>query len=211
MKRTDFDLDEMQRLWQKQSRALEGRSLISEDEMRRAIQRTRKAEVRPLHLWRRVAAVAAVLIVAAVAVWQWPAQPATPQLAEAAQGPRINRNNRNNQKTQSTQSIQSTLSIQNTPKTPTLIAESPVQKVVESRVAAQIEESPQFIAPVAVEAVPADETLLAQAPAPQKTVWPNRQSATDTLTVYTTRLVQYGTPKRKSLTETLFEPVLASL
>jgi len=205
MKRTDFDLDEMQRLWQKQSRALEGRSLISEDEMRRAIQRTRKAEVRPLHLWRRVAAVAAVLIVAAVAVWQWPAQPATPQLAEAAQGPR---NNQNNQKTQSTQSIQS---IQNTPTSPTLIAESPAQKDVESRVAAQIEELPQFIAPVAVEEVAADETLLAQAPAPQKTVWPNRQSATDTLTVYTTRLVQYGTPKRKSLTETLFEPVLASL
>ena len=148
------------------------------------------------------AAVAAVLIVAAVAVWQWPTQPATPQLAEAAQGPR------NNQKTQSTQSIQS---IQNTPTSPTLIAKSPAQKVVESRVAAQIEESPQFIAPVAVEEVPADETLLAQAPAPQKTVWPNRQSATDTLTVYTTRLVQYGTPKRKSLTETLFEPVLASL
>ena len=205
MKRTDFDLDEMQRLWQKQSLALEGQNLISEHEMRRAMQRTRKAEVRPLYLWRRVAAVAAVLIVAAVAVWQWPAQPATPQLAEAAQGPRNNRNNQNNQKTQSTQSIQ------NTPTSPTLIAKSPVQKDVESRVAAQIEESPQFIAPVAVEEVPADETLLAQAPAPQKTIWPNRQSATDTLTVYTTRLVQYGTPKRKSLTETLFEPVLASL
>lgn len=202
MKRTDFDLDEMQRLWQKQSRALEGRSLISEDEMRRAMQRTRKAEVRPLHLWRQVAAVAAVLIVAAVAVWQWPAQPATPQLAEAAQAPR------NNQKTQSTQSIQNNQII---PTSPTLMAKSPAQKVVESRVAAQIEESPQFIAPVAVEEVAADETLLAQAPAPQKTVWPNRQSATDTLTVYTTRLVQYGTPKRKSLTETLFEPVLASL
>ena len=198
-------MDEMQQLWQKQSRALEGHSLISEDEMRRAMQRTRKAEVRPLHLWRRVAAVAAVLIVAAVAVWQWPAQPATPQLAEAAQGPR---NNQNNQKTQSTQSIQS---IQNTPTSPTLMAKSPAQKDVESRVAAQIEESPQFIVPVAMEEVAADETLLAQAPAPQKTVWPNRQSATDTLTVYTTRLVQYGTPKRKSLTETLFEPVLASL
>ena len=193
MKKTDFDLDEMQRLWQKQSRALEGRSLISEDEMRRAIQRTRKAEVRPLHLWRRVAAVAAVLIVAAVAVWQWPTQPATPQLAEAAQGPR---NNQNNQKTQSTQSIQS---IQNTPTSPTHIAESPAQKDVESRVVAQIEESPQFIVPVAMEEVAADETL------------PNRQAATDTLTVYTSRIVQYATPKRKSLTETLFEPVLASL
>ena len=199
MKRTDFDLDEMQRLWQKQSLALEGHNLISEDEMRRAMQRTRKAEVRPLYLWRWVAAVAAVLIVAAVAVWQWPAQPATPQLAEAAQGPR---NNQNNQKTQS---------IQNTPTSPTHIAKSPAQKDVESREAAQIEELPQYIAPVAVEEVAADETLLAQAPAPQKTAWPNRQSATDTLTVYTTRLVQYGTPKRKSLTETLFEPVLASL
>lgn len=202
MKRTDFDLDEMQRLWQKQSRALEGHNLISENEMRRAMQRTRKAEVRPLYLWRRVAAVAAVLIVAAVAVWQWPAQPAIPQLAKAAQGPR---NNRNNQKTQSTQSIL------NTPTSPTLIAESPAQKDVESRAEAQIEELPQFIAPVALEEVAADETLLAQAPAPQKTVWPNRQSAIDTLTVYTTRLVQYSTPKRKSLTETLFEPVLASL
>ncbi len=202
MKRTDFDLDEMQRLWQKQSLALEGHNLISEDEMRRAMQRTRKAEVQPLYLWRRVAAVAAVLIVAAVAVWQWPAQPATPQLAKAAQG---SRNNRNNQKTQSTQSIL------NTPTSPTLIAESPAQKDVESRAEAQIEELPQFIASVALEEVAADETLLVQAPAPQKTVWPNRQSAIDTLTVYTTRLVQYGTPKRKSLTETLFEPVLASL
>ncbi len=202
MKRTDFDLDEMQRLWQKQSLALEGHNLISEDEMRRAMHRTRKAEVRPLYLWRRVAAVAAVLIVAAVAVWQWPAQPATPQLAKAAQGPRNNRNNQNNQKTQS---------ILNTPTSPTLIAESSAQKDVESLVVAQIEELPQFIAPVAVEEVATDETLLAQAPAPQKTVWPNRQSATDTLTVYTTRLVQYSTPKRKSLTETLFEPVLASL
>ena len=202
MKRTDFDLDEMQRLWQKQSLALGGHNLISEDEMRRAMQRTRKAEVQPLYLWRRVAAVAAVLIVAAVAVWQWPAQPATPQLAKAAQG---SRNNRNNQKTQSTQSIL------NTPTSPTLIAESPAQKDVESRAEAQIEELPQFIASVALEEVAADETLLVQAPAPQKTVWPNRQSAIDTLTVYTTRLVQYGTPKRKSLTETLFEPVLASL
>lgn len=199
MKRTDFDLDEMQQLWQNQSRALEGHSLISEDEIRRAMQSTRKAEVRPLHLWRRVAAVAAVFIVAAVAVWQWPAQPATPQIAEA---PRI---------PQKTLKIPNNQNIQIAPTSPTLIAESPVQKNVERLVTAQIEELPEFIAPVAVEEVAADETLLAQAPAPQKTVWPNRQSTTDTLTVYTTRLVQYGTPKRKSLTETLFEPVLASL
>ena len=205
MKKTEFDMEEMKRMWNKQSRALEGRDLISDDEIRRAMTTDSRPVVRPMYLWRRVAAVAAVLIVAAVAVWQWPAQPATPQLAEAAQGPRNNRNNQNNQKTQSIQSIQ------NTPTSQTLIAKSPAQKVVESRVAAQIEESPQFIAPVAVEEVAAGETLLAQAPAPQKTVWPNRQSATDTLTVYTTRLVQYGTPKRKSLTETLFEPVLASL
>ena len=199
MKKTEFDMEEMKRLWNKQSRALEGRDLISDDEICRAMTTDSRPVVRPMYLWRRVAAVAAVLIVAAVAVWQWPTQPATPQLAEAAQGPR------NNQKTQSTQSIQ------NTPTSPTLIAESPAQKDVESLVVAQIEELPQFIAPVAVEEVSADETLLAQAPVPQKTVWPNRQSATDTLTVYTTRLVQYGTPKRKSLTETLFEPVLASL
>ena len=148
MKRTDFDLDEMQRLWQKQSRALEGHSLISEDEMMRAMQSTRKAEVRPLHLWRRVAAVAAVLIVVAVAVWQWPAQPATSQLAEATPSPQ------NNQKTKSNQNIPI---IQNTPKTLPLIAEVPAQKDAEKLVASQIEELPQFIAPVAVEEDAADE------------------------------------------------------
>lgn len=197
MKRTDFDLDEMQRLWKKQSRALEGHSLVSEDEIRRAMQSIRKAEVRPLHLWRRVAAVAAVLIVAVVAVWQRPAQPDPPQLAKATQVPR------NNQK------LQSIPIIQNTPKKTSLITESPAQKDVESLVASQTEESSEIMTPVVEEAI--DKTLLAQVPAPRESVWPNRQAATDTLTVYTSRLVQYDTPKRKSLTETLFEPVLASL
>ena len=193
MKKTEFDMEEMKRLWNKQSRALEGRDLISDDEIRRAMTTDSRPVVRPMYLWRRVAAVAAVLIVAAVAVWQWPAQPATPQLAEATQLP---------QKTQN---------IPNTPKTPTPIAVRPAQKNAEVLVASQMEELPKLVAPTAVEEVSADETLLAQASAPQKTMWPNRQAATDTLTVYTSRLVQYDTPKRKSLTETLFEPVLASL
>ena len=193
MKKTEFDMEEMKRLWNKQSRALEGRDLISDDEIRRAMTTDSRPVVRPMYLWRRVAAVAAVLIVAAVAVWQWPSQPATPQLAEATQLP---------QKTQN---------IPNTPKTPTPIAVRPAQKNAEVLVASQMEELPKLVAPTVVEEVAADETLLAQASAPQKTVWPNRQAATDTLTVYTSRLVQYDTPKRKSLTETLFEPVLASL
>ena len=193
MKKTEFDMEEMKRLWNKQSRALEGRDLISDDEIRRAMTTDSRPVVRPMYLWRRVAAAAAVLIVAAVAVWQWPAQPATPQLAEATQLP---------QKTQN---------IPNTPKTPTPIAVRPAQKNAEVLVASQMEELPKLVAPTAVEEVSADETLLAQASAPQKTMWPNRQAATDTLTVYTSRLVQYDTPKRKSLTETLFEPVLASL
>ncbi len=200
MKRTDFDLDEMQRLWKKQSSALEGHSLVSEDEIRRAMQSIRKAEVRPLHLWRRVAAVAAVLIVAVVAVWQRPAHPDPPQLAKATQVPW---NNQNNQKTQSIPIIQ------NTPKTSSLITELPAQKEVESLVVSKTEESSEIMTPVVEEAI--DKTLLAQVPAPQKTVWPNRQTTTDTLTVYTTRLVQYAPTKRKSLSETLFEPVLASL
>ena len=199
MKKTEFDMEEMKRLWNKQSRALEGRDLISDDEIRRAMTTDSRPVVRPMYLWRRVAAVAAVLIVAAVAVWQWPAQPATPQLAEATQLPQKIQNIPNNQ------------NIPNTPKTPTPIAEPPAQKNAEVLVASQMEELPKLVAPTAVEEVSADETLLAQASAPQKTVWPNRQAATDTLTVYTSRLVQYDTPKRKSLTETLFEPVLASL
>ena len=199
MKKTEFDMEEMKRLWNKQSRALEGRDLISDDEIRRAMTTDSSPVVRPMYLWRRVAAVAAVLIVAAVAVWQWPSQPATPQLAEATQLP------------QKTQNIPNNQNIPNTPKTPTPIAEPPAQKNAEVLVASQMEELPKLVAPTVVEEVAADETLLAKAPALQKTVWPNRQAATDTLTVYTSRLVQYDTPKRKSLTETLFEPVLASL
>ena len=202
MKKTEFDMEEMKRLWNKQSRALEGRDLISDDEIRRAMTTDSRPVVRPMYLWRRVAAVAAVLIVAAVAVWQWPSQPATPQLAEATQLP---------QKTQNIPNNQNIPNIPNTPKTPTPIAVRPAQKNAEVLVASQMEELPKLVAPTAVEEVSADEILLAQAPAPQKTVWPNRQAATDTLTVYTSRLVQYDTPKRKSLTETLFEPVLASL
>ena len=202
MKKTEFDMEEMKRLWNKQSRALEGRDLISDDEIRRAMTTDSRPVVRPMYLWRRVAAVAAVLIVAAVAVWQWPSQPATPQLAEATQLP---------QKTQKTLNNPNIQNNQNTPKTPTPIAVRPAQKNAEVLVASQMEELPKLVAPTAVEEVSADEILLAQAPAPQKTVWPNRQAATDTLTVYTSRLVQYDTPKRKSLTETLFEPVLASL
>ena len=199
MKKTEFDIEEMKRLWGKQSRALEGRDLISDDEIRRAMTTDSRPVVRPMYLWRRVAAVAAVLIVAAVAVWQWPGQPATPQLAEATQLP------------QKTQNIPNNQNIPNTPKAPALIAEPPAQKNFEVLVASQMEELPKLVAPTVVEEVSADETLLAQASAPQKTVWPNRQAATDTLTVYTSRIVQYATPKRKSLTETLFEPVLASL
>ena len=202
MKKTEFDMEEMKRLWNKQSRALEGRDLISDDEIRRAMTTDSRPVVRPMYLWRRVAAVAAVLIVAAVAVWQWPSQPATPQLAEATQLPQKTQNIPNNQNNQN---------IPNTPKTPTPIAVHPAQKNAEVLVASQMEELPKLVAPTVVEEVSADETLLAQASAPQKTVWPNRQAATDTLTVYTSRLVQYDTPKRKSLTETLFEPVLASL
>ena len=202
MKKTEFDMEEMKRLWNKQSRALEGRDLISDDEIRRAMTTDSRPVVRPMYLWRRVAAAAAVLIVAAVAVWQWPSQPATPQLAEASKNPQNNQKILNNQNNQN---------IPNTPKTPTPIAVRPAQKISEVLVASQMEELPKLVAPTVVEEVAANETLLAKAPTPQKTVWPNRQAATDTLTVYTSRLVQYDTPKRKSLTETLFEPVLASL
>ena len=202
MKKTEFDMEEMKRLWNKQSRALEGRDLISDDEIRRAMTTDSRPVVRPMYLWRRVAAVAAVLIVAAVAVWQWPSQPATPQLAEATQLP---------QKTQNIPNNLNNPNIPNSSKAPALIAEPPAQKNSEVLVASQMEELPKLVAPTVVEEVAADEALLAQASAPQKTVWPNRQAATDTLTVYTSRLVQYDTPKRKSLTETLFEPVLASL
>ena len=202
MKKTEFDMEEMKRLWNKQSRALEGRDLISDDEIRRAMTTDSRPVVRPMYLWRRVAAVAAVLIVAAVAVWQWPSQPATPQLAEATQLP---------QKTQNIPNNLNNPNIPNSPKAPALIAVRPAQKNAEVLVASQMEELPKLVAPMAVEEVAADETLLAKASAPQKTVWPNRQAATDTLTVYTSRLVHYDTPKRKSLTETLFEPVLASL
>ena len=168
MKKTEFDMEEMKRLWGKQSRALEGRELISDDEIRRAMTTDSRPVVRPMYLWRRVAAAAAVLIVAAVAVWQWPSQPDTPQLAEATPIPQNN---------PIIQKIQNTPNNQNTPKNPnppTLIAEHPAKKTGTSREELPIKDLPKLVAPTAVEEVSADEILLAQAPAPQKTVWPNR-------------------------------------
>ena len=190
-------MEEMKRLWEKQSHALEGQKLISDDEIRRAISQTPRPAVRPMYVWRRVAAVAVVLIVAAVAVWQWPAQPA--------------QNQQSILRVQNNQKIQNNQNIPNPPKTPTLLAETPAQRGGESFEESLMDELPEMVAPVAVEELADEELLVAQAPSPQHTVWPNRQAAIDTLTVYTSRLVQYDTPKRKSLTETLFEPVLASL
>ena len=142
MKKTEFDMEEMKRLWNKQSRALEGLELISDDEIRRAMTTDSRPVVRPMYLWRRVAAVAAVLIVAAVAVWQWPSQPDTPQLAEATPIPQNTQNIPNNQNIQNTP---------NTPNPPTLIAEHPAKKTGTSREASPIEELPKLVAPTVVE------------------------------------------------------------
>ena len=203
MKRAEFDIEEMKRLWNKQSRALEGRDLVSDDEIRRAISQTPKPAVRPMYVWRRVAAVAVVLVATAIAVWQWPAQPAQTQHSILTA--------QNNQKTPNIQNIQNIQKTPNPPTPPTLIANPPAQKGGESLEESLMEELPEMVAPVAVEELASDEPLLAQAPAPRNTVWPNRNATADTLTVYTTRLVQYDTPRHKSLTETIFEPVLASL
>ena len=95
--------------------------------------------MRPMNVWRRVAAVAVVLIVAAVAVRQWPAQPAQNQQSIL----RV----QNNQKIQNNQNIPI---IPNTPKTPTLLAETPAQRGGESLEESLMEELPEMVAPVAV-------------------------------------------------------------
>lgn len=213
MKTNNFDLDEMQRLWQKQSRAAEGHSLISEEEVRRAMQGNRKAEVRPLYLWRRVAAVAAVVVVAGMMLWLWPfsatgngdfmsaevkMEPLSHELLEV-DGERPS--------AEPAPAAEPAGAVQAGRK-PLLVAHAAPQ-VPQTETAAEASQ-PALAEPSAPAELP-DNTLLAQAEVPRHAAWPNRNRQVDTIVVYTNRLVHFDAPKRKSLSETLFEPLLASL
>lgn len=223
---SDFNLDDMQRLWQKQSHAFEGHTLVSDDEVRRAMQASPKTEVRPLHpsrMWHRVAAVAVVVLVAGVTLWQWPfgtsgsegapvaslrvgddpdsevTAPVVPSLPQEDGG-----------YGEVAEAVPAVKPLPTMPvrQKPVLMAKAdkPVQQP-QSYADVPMLEGTEPVAP----AQPLDQTLVARAEMPRQTAWPNRNRRVDTIVVNTNRLVHFEAPKRKSLSETLFEPLLASL
>lgn len=208
MKNNDFDLEEMRRLWQKQSRALEGQPLVSEDEVRRAIQGSPKAEVRQLHVWRRVAAVAVVVLVAGVTLWHWPeATPGSKGVPVA--GLRTDRLPADTCPAAESALAPQPVATMNSVQKPVLVAKAVPQVPPTEEYAAEVPQYPSAEPTAPTEA--SSPILLARAEMPRQSAWPNRNRHVDTIVVETNRLVHFEAPMRKSLTETIFEPLLASL
>lgn len=217
-----LDLSQMKALWQKQGQALQGHTLITDEDIHRAMDGNTHPAAHPVHWWRRVAAVAIVLIGSAAAVWLWSAHPAAPgnpslsgTVAEAkpqpqpvpvaapavAPSPAAPSHPAPTATTKTaTPSPLPSLQAPAPPASPLMPPQSPAPT-----------DTPAHHQPPISPAAQWQETFVAQAAPPRHTPLPNRQRVADTITVHTTRLVQYDTPKRKSLTETIFEPVLASL
>lgn len=217
-------LDEMKRLWSRQSQALEGRSLIDDEAIRKAMRSTRRPAVPTVNMWRRAAAVAAVLVVAAVAVWRWPAP--TGGRSDRGVAGTVAEATPNRGTTVVPAPVAAAAPVQQVTRiVPEKVARHALPEPAVGRqvvrplseveapalqAAPHIEESAHGV-PAGVEEWPRVEMAVAQAAPPHCLEVPNRRAAADTLTVYSTGLVQYDTPRRKSLAETLFEPVLASL
>lgn len=70
MNKNNFDLDELKGLWDRQSEALEGHRLISDEEIARVVRQDAEKERKGKAWWPRVAAAVAVMLVAGgAALW----------------------------------------------------------------------------------------------------------------------------------------------
>jgi len=222
MKTNDFNLDEMKALWQRQSRALEGRNLVDEASIRRAMESVgtepSPAEEAP-RVWRmpawarRSAAAVAVVAVAAVAVWQWPAGGAgsattgsNPVVAEAKPATKA-------ADTEAAAPTREPATLPHRAERPAAVAQSPAANPAAQTPQQQepaAEAAQDWAEPLATDMPQGAEMALAQVEQPRAMSWPSRQERTDTLVVRTGRLVHFEEAARKSFTETLFESMLAS-
>ena len=200
------ELDSMKRLWDKQRSNMDGHQLISDDELMKAINASNVSKTMTWKTWQRVAAVA-VVVIATLWIWIWGGsesdstsvgptlaetetpEPDTAHLQPVLETPPTS-------KTHLRASVRTPLRNTPIPSTATITAPE-----VETMV-------PQQLEAVETTGPTHSEKLIAQTVS-KSMEWPHRQ--VDTIVAHSNRLVQYSEKNKKSLSETLFEPILASL
>ena len=200
------ELDSMKRLWDKQRSNMDGHQLISDDELMKAINSSNVSKPMTWKTWQRVAAVAVVVIATLwLCIWGGTNSNSTavgPTVAEI-ETPEPD-----------TAHLQPVLETPPTSK-PHLRASvrTPLRNTPIPSTATITAPEAETMAPQQLEAVETTEPthteqLIAQTVS-KSMEWPHRQ--VDTIVAHSNRLAQYSEKSRKSLSETLFEPILASL
>ena len=200
------ELESMKRLWDKQRSNMDGHQLISDDELMKAINSSNVSKPMTWKTWQRVAAVA-VVVIATLWIWIWGGS----ESDSTSVGPTLAETETPKPDTAHLQPV-----LENPPtskphlrasvrtpwtSTPTLGTATVTVPEAETMVPQQLE---------AVETTEPTHTeqLIAQTVS-KSMEWPHRP--VDTIVAHSNRLVQYSEKSRKSLSETLFEPILASL
>lgn len=209
MERNDLhknELDSMKRLWDKQRSNMDGHQLISDDELMKAINSSNVSKPMTWKTWQRVAAVAVVVIATlwlciwggtnsnSTAVGPTVAEIETPEPDTAHLQPVLE--NPPTSKPHLRASVRTPL--RNTPIPSTATITAPEVEPM----------APQQFETVETTEPTHTEQLIAQTVS-KSMEWPHRP--VDTIVARSNRLVQYSEKSRKSLSETLFEPILASL
>ncbi len=209
MERNDLhknELDSMKRLWDKQRSNMDGHQLISDDELMKAINSSNVSKPMTWKTWQRVAAVAVVVIATLwLCIWGGTNSNST------AVGPTVAEIETPEPDTAHLQPV-----LENPPTSkPHLRASvrTPLRNTPIPSTATITEPEAETMVPQQLEAVETTEPthteqLIAQTVS-KSMEWPHRP--VDTIVAHSNRLVQYSEKSRKSLSETLFEPILASL
>ena len=200
------ELDSMKRLWDKQRSNMDGHQLISDDELMKAINSSNVSKPMTWKTWQRVAAVAVVVIATLwLCIWGGTNSNST------AVGPTVAEIETPEPDTAHLQPV-----LENPPTSkPHLRASvrTPLRNTPIPSTATITEPEAETMVPQQLEAVETTEPthteqLIAQTVS-KSMEWPHRP--VDTIVAHSNRLVQYSEKSRKSLSETLFEPILASL
>lgn len=200
------ELDSMKRLWDKQRSNMDGHQLISDDELMKAINSSNVSKPMTWKTWRRVAAVAVVVI---ATLWLWT------QGGSESDTTTIGNTVAETESTKpDTAHLQPVLETPPTSK-PHLRASvrtpqtnTPTLSTATVTVPEAGPMIPQQLEAVETTGPTQSEQLIAQTVS-KSMEWPHRP--VDTIVAHSNRLVQYSEKSRKSLSETLFEPILASL
>ena len=209
MERNDLhknELDSMKRLWDKQRSNMDGHQLISDDELMKAINSSNVSKPMTWKTWQRVAAVA-VVVIATLWIWIWGGSESDstsvgPTLAETETPKPDTAHLQPVLETPPTSKTHLRASVR-TPWTSTPTPGTATVTVPEAETMV-----PQQLEAVETTEPTHTEQLIAQTVS-KSMEWPHRQ--VDTIVAHSNRLVQYSEKSRKSLSETLFEPILASL